>query len=126
MSLKTNLNCQFEFQYARSKHWFLIDIKWLHLNFSKIEPYFCKHLFQNEIPGQKNKGYYTFTVPVSSSKNPINENSNERDPVLKYQQHGQSTCIFGSLTYYLVVSCEIIAEHAISSRIEESLNLIET
>ena len=61
-------------------------------------------------------------MTVGTSKTPANMEYYERDPFLKYFQHGYSSCIFSSLAYDFVVSCESVAEHAIDSSIEEYLN----
>ena len=117
MSLRATLNYKFEYQSAQSKHWFKIGIEWLYLKFSTRESDFFEHLFQNEILGEINQCYYTFTVTVGDLKTPENVDYHEGDPVLKYQQHGHSTCIFGTLASGFFVSCENVAEYAIYSSI---------
>ena len=84
------------------------------------EPAFLKSSHRKNIPGQTNQYWFTFLVPIGTTKKTIQFQFHTDSPTLAYKQHDQNYCCFFMLDYSFVLLKELVSENAIATCIPES------
>ena len=81
---KTEQKFKFQGQSARSQLWFDLNLDWIEINFSTLEPDFYKKLFQSHDNKQDEDTFKTFPVPIGNAKIVKSFKFQKDAPILSY------------------------------------------
>ena len=88
---------KFQGQSTRSQLWIDLDLDWVEINFSFLEPDFYRKLFQSHGDTQDDNTFKTFQVPIGNAKCVESFKFQNDAPILKYCQKTLNSCCFSSL-----------------------------
>ena len=117
---KNESKFKFQGQSGRSRLWFDLDLDWIDINFSTLEPDLYKKLFQNHDNEQETDTFRTFQVPIGNAKVVKSFVFHKDAPILSYCQKTLNICCFSSLASAFASINHFKAADAISIRITES------
>ena len=118
---KNESKFKFQGQSARSQLWFDLDLDWIDMNFSTLEPDFYKKLFQSHDNEQETKTFKFFQVPTGNTIVVKSFVFHKDEPILNFCQKILNSCCFSSLASAFASNKHFKAANAINIRIKESL-----